>query len=206
MQKIRLVHQDSGKTDYGTPINIIGAARATMGEITLDPATAPYWNKAIRAKKYWHISNVTNRWHQPPRFNPLELSWRVYGKASKVFMNHPYGRGNNLAWIEKVHSEYVKRNVLEACVLTFAEQSTKWGQILTRFPRWFPEKRLAHLGRDGKPNKGGTKGSMVTYIGPNVYEFVLQFSLLGGHVDLPAENYIAELRKRSNFARGWCKA
>lgn len=193
MNATQAIHQSSGKVDFGTPPGILDAARRTMGGIDLDPATAPYWNKIVRAGRYWHVSNTSNRWYAPQRVHPLDRSWRVFGEPSRVWLNHPYGRKRNYAWVEKVIHEYRVGNVAQACVLTWAEQSTQWGAMLRQFPRWIPDWRLAHISRNGKRLKGSVKGSMVTYIGKNIEEFYYAFTVAnGGSVDLPARDVIGE--------------
>lgn len=181
---VQLIHAGGEKVDYGTPAKIVDAARRVMGGIDLDPASAPYWNRRIGARVYWHIETVT-RWYQP-RVHPLDRPWRVDGMPARVWMNHPYGRRENAAWVAKLVDEYERGNVYEACALTFAEQSTSWGQQLRQFPRWIPDKRVAHMDRNYQPISGSVKGSMVTYLGPAWERFALEFSELGGTVDIPA--------------------
>lgn len=187
------IHQSSGKVDFGSPLDVVRAARLTMGGIDLDVASAPYWNKRIKARRYWHIFQI-NRWFQHKK-HPLDRDWvhvdRVTRKrsAARVWMNHPYGRKANYEWVRKVIVEFIRGNVAEACILTWAEQSTKWGKRLRAFPRWIPDKRLAHYDRYGNPIKGSVKGSMVTYIGPNEKWMNFYYTFLrtvGGSVDIPA--------------------
>jgi len=193
-----LVHQASGKVDYGSPTAVVDAARLTMGGIDLDVASAPYWNKRIKARRYWHIYRV-HRWFHHKK-HPLDRDWCNFPDRSpaRIWMNHPYGRKENVDWISKVIEEFYIGNVAEACVLTFAEQSTKWGKILRAFPRWIPDRRLAHYDEHGRPIKGSVKGSMVTYIAPhekwgNFFEtFVM---LLGGSVDIPAEYHFEQVHE-----------
>lgn len=183
-----LIHQASGIVDYGSPPEIVNCARLVMGGIDLDPASAPYYNRMVQAKRYFHLFRV-NRWVDG-RKDPLLISWRnLDGSPSKVWMNHPYGRKENVAWVEKMITEYQKGSVAEACVLTFAEQSTRWGKQLRAFPRWIPDQRLAHYDPQGNRIPGSVKGSMVTYIGPfkkwgTFHETFVSF--LGGSVDIPA--------------------
>lgn len=187
MNAPRLIHQQSGRVDYGTPLDIVMAARLTMGGIDLDPASAPYWNKHIQAKQYWHVSNVSNRWYQPQRKHPLKRRWLVDQEPCTVWMNHPYGAKENLEWVTKLYLEFKRGHVKEACCITWAEQSTRWGKLLREFPRWIPDRRVPHLDIDGQPMAGSTKGSMVTYMGPHVVDFIYYFSRLeiGGSVDIP---------------------
>lgn len=186
------INQDSGKTDYGTPLWLIEAAREFLGEINLDAATQPYWNRRIRAKRIFHTTRA-HRWYQPGlRRSALDVKWDGLETAPvTVWLNPPYGRGVTEKWVRKVVTEYQKGRVSEALVLTFAAEDTSWGQLLCKFPRWKPPKRISHLDRAWEPIKGTTKGSMLTYLGDRLVQFGFHFlEQFGGTVDIPFSEYI----------------
>lgn len=199
MNTIQRIHQTGGKVDYGTPLEIVDAAREVMDGIDLDVASAPYWNRQIKARRYYHVNRST-RWYQPPRVDPLRVPWTVDGtvdgRPARVWMNHPYGYRENWDWVSKLVQEFEAGRVLEAICLTWAEQSTAWGKLLRRFPRWFPEKRIAHLDPETmEPVSGGPKGSMATYLGPKFARFAEVFERrLGGGTDYPSSLIFGQRR------------
>lgn len=167
MNNATLINQSSGSVDYYTPPHIIKAVHKCMGRIDLDPASCAKANETVRAYEYFTKEN-----------NGLSQSW-YRCVSTKVFMNHPFGRGENEKWIKRVIKEYVERGIVEACVLTYACTSEKWFQPLFNYPMCFLYPRTNYLGVDGKPVKGVTKGSVVTYLGDNVTNFVNAFMDLG---------------------------
>lgn len=130
----------------------------------------------------------------------LARPWR----AGTVWMNHPFGssqqpckhyctkteclnRGwhtasyipGNEEWVHKLVSEYARGNFSQATTITFAATSERWARPLLRYPVCFLSPRTNYLDSDGKPVKGVTKGSMVTYLGPDVEAFARAFRALG---------------------------
>ena len=98
MDNHRLINQDSNNVEWYTPPEIIEAARATMGNIDLDPASSCAANKIVKAhvyyKKpkqrtlhYWNGSLPTVVLGASPQ-PALFYNWF----AGTVFMNHPFGR------------------------------------------------------------------------------------------------------------------
>jgi len=77
MTNDQLINQNSGKTEYGTPLEILERASNTMGGIDLDPASSAKFNKFVGAVRY-----------RDKNHDGLKVKW--YGN---VWMNHPYGRG-----------------------------------------------------------------------------------------------------------------
>ena len=161
----KLINQTSGCVEYFTPQPIIEAARYCMGDITLDPASSRIANERVGASIYFDES-----------IDGLSLTW-----AGKVWLNHPFGRKNNPLWINKLVSEFEKGNVKQACCITYACTSEKWFAPLFSRPMCFLQPRTNYILPDGTLKKGVTKGSVVTYFGPDdrVDWFCENFKKLG---------------------------
>lgn len=158
------INATSGCVDYYTPKPIIDAARKTMGSIDLDPASSLAANNVVRATRYFTKDDdgLTKRWD-----------------ATAVYMNHPFGRGLNGLWINKLLSEFKDEHFSQACCITYACTSESWFQPLLDYPQCFLCPRTSYILPDGTPLKGNTKGSVVTYLGPMVGRFSEAFGLLG---------------------------
>lgn len=161
--KAKLINQDSGNTEYYTPVEIVDAARKVMGNIDLDPASSAKANTRVRASRFYMEND-----------NSLTLSWEGY-----VWMNHPFSRLNNKVFIKKLIDEYNKGNTAQACCITFAATSEKWFQPLLQFPQCFLSPRTNYYLPDGSLKRGVTKGSVVTYLGSNTHLFIKYFSAFG---------------------------
>jgi hypothetical protein len=159
----KLINQDSGKVEYYTPSFIVEAARQVMGSIDLDPASSSIANNSIKATRFYTIN-------QPS----LELPW-----IGNIWMNHPFSRKNNYEFINKLLHEVKEGNVKQACCITFAATSEKWFRPLLTFPQCYLFGRTNYILPDGSQKVGVTKGSVVTYIGPNNDKFREVFSKYG---------------------------
>lgn len=172
--KSQLINQTSGKVDYGTDPVIVKAARYAMGGIDLDPASAIWAQQSLAAaglpiKKIYTITD-----------NGLAQPWvTADGKPSRVWLNHPFARGQNQLWIDKLMDEVQCGNVEQACCITYASTSEHWLQPLLSYPVCFLSPRTNYWLPDGTLAKGVTKGSMVTYIGKRVANFAYCFRGLG---------------------------
>lgn len=156
-------HADSGVTEYYTPPVIIEAARRTMGVIDLDPASSLVANRVVRAGVYYD-----------DLADGLVRDW--YGK---VWLNHPFTRGENHKWINKLIAAYLVGDVTEACCITWANIDTDWFKPLLAYPQCFPHGRIHYRQPDGTTKRSAPKGSIITYLGPNVEAFAREFNLIG---------------------------
>ena len=163
MNAATLINQTSGKTEYYTPAPIIEAARRTMGGIDLDPASCEQANQIVKAG---HIFTVAKSGLAQPWFG-------------RVWMNHPFGRSANDAWITKLNISYLTKQVEQACCITFACTSEAWFLPLFAYPMCFLSPRTNYLDARGQIVRGVTKGSVVTYMGPNIQRFLEEFRELG---------------------------
>lgn len=163
MDNAQLINQTSGKVEYYTPQGIIEAARKTMGSIDLDPASSVIANKRVKAQSFFTKED-----------DGLSHAW-----FGNVWMNHPYGRGLNHLWISKLMGEYCASNIAQACCITYACTSEKWFRPLLQFPQCFLYGRTNYILPDGSVKEGNTKGSVVTYLGNNIEQFIVSFQSLG---------------------------
>lgn len=162
MNNATLINQDSGKNEYGTPVDIVERARNTMGRIDLDPASSEFFNKTVEAFHFFDKNSKS-----------LDAIW-----WGNVWMNHPYGKDNSL-WIDKLRNEYENGRVEKALCITWASVGSSWFESLLNYPQCFLKKRVNFIGLDGKPRTSPTKGSAVTYFGPNPNFFQLNFIEIG---------------------------
>lgn len=197
MNNAQLINQSSGEVEIYTPSNIIEAARCTMGEIGLDPASSVAANLRIKANHFFTKEQ-----------DGLSKAWGI-GYPHTVWMNHPFSKGEEVCdpvitgkpckkktcrdrgahclvrvpgndeWINKLLGEYADGNVKQACCITFAATSEGWFRPLLDFPQCYLTPRTNYLLPDGSIYKGVTKGSVVTYLGKNYKEFEAEFSPLG---------------------------
>ena len=158
----QLINQDSGNVEYYTPSWIIEAARTVMDSIDLDPASSDKANEVVKAKTFFSEDG-------------LQKDWR-----GNIWLNHPFNRSENTNWIFKLVHSYDITFVKQACCITYASTSEKWFQPLTDFPQCYFYKRVNYIdGLTMQPKKGVTKGSVVTYLGPNVQRFYTVFKDYG---------------------------
>lgn len=162
MKNHQHINGDSGSDEYYTPQPIIDAARRVMGGIDLDPASSPEANKRVRAARFFTQAD-----------DGLAQPW-----TGRVWMNHPFGRETNRPWIAKIARE-CQGGVSEAICITFAATSEQWFAPLLNRPQCYLAPRTNYYLKDGTLKKGVTKGSVVTYFGPNVGKFAREFSALG---------------------------
>ncbi len=163
MNPAQLINQDSGDTEYYTPVEIVEAARETMGGIKLDPFSSEAANKRIKAEFFYTVEE-----------DGLKQPW-----FGNVWMNHPFSREMNTLCIKKLDFEYKLKKVKQACCITFAATSEKWFQPLMLYPQCFLSPRTNYFLPDGSKKVGVTKGSVVTYFGDDLDAFVANFKSFG---------------------------
>jgi ParB family chromosome partitioning protein len=163
MNNAPLINQTSGDYEYYTPAEIVNAARLAMGSIDLDVASSARANETIKAARYFDEST-----------NGLIQTW-----SGNIWMNHPFSRKNNPLWIDKLVMEYAAGRIRQACCITYACTSEQWFQPLIAFPQCFLSPRTNYYLPDGTQRAGVTKGSVVTYLGDWIEDFVVAFRNLG---------------------------
>lgn len=164
MNSHQLINQDSGNTEWFTPPEIIEAARAVMYKIDLDPASCFEANKIVKADRFYTREE-----------NGLTLPW--YGN---VWLNHPFSRKGNYDWINMLLQWYNVQGFHQSCSICYAATSEEWFRPLLERPQCFLHGRTAYIdSQTMKPQRDVPKGSVVTYLGPNVERFYDIFSKLG---------------------------
>lgn len=166
MTNHQLVNQDSSNTEIYTPPAIIEAARMALGGvIELDPASSAKANETVKAKRYFTKDD-----------DGLSKDW----ECETLWMNHPFSRAGNTAWIEKlVLHWWIGLIKTGACCITYASTSEEWFRPLLAYPQCYLWPRTNYLKPDGSIYRGVTKGSVVTYLGVDVDLFRSAFKNLG---------------------------
>ena len=184
----QLINQDSGNQEYYSPLQVLDLARQVLGTIDLDPASCSTANINVGAKQFYtkEDDGLSKPWHgnvwMNHPFSKGEKSCRAKcGKKKCGYRGHCITQdipGNGI-WTNKLVSEYQLGNVTEAICITFASMSEKWMQPLIPFAQCFPVGRINYVQQNGAILRGVTKGSVITYIGPNEDKFREIFSQLG---------------------------
>jgi DNA N-6-adenine-methyltransferase (Dam) len=157
-----LINQDSGNTEWYTPVEIIEAARKTLGRIDLDPFSCAKANEVVKAT---HIFTKEDDGFSKPWFG-------------KVWCNHPFSRENNKRIAEQVSNQHYG-NDCEIVMITFAATSESWFKPLLHHPQCYLHGRTNYYDQNGNKVKGVTKGSVITYLGKDVKAFYEAFKHLG---------------------------
>lgn len=164
MNAATLINQTSGDVEYYTDPRILEAARRVMGGIELDPASCYAANENVKADRIFTIAD-----------DGLKQEWR----ARTVWLNWPFGRVQNPLWVRKLNDEWARCNYQQLCCITYACTSELWFQPLLRRLQCFLSPRTNYYLPDGTIKKGVTKGSVVTYLGPNETAFRQHFKAFG---------------------------
>jgi len=166
MTSAQLINQTSSEVEWFTPMPIIEAAIECMGFIHLDPASCKRANIMIVGANRFLTKLDDGLSHQ----------WN----ALTVWLNHPFGRKSTPLWIEHLLNDYDDGRFKQACTITYASTSEEWFRPLLKFPQCFLHGRTNYISEATlKPVRGASKGSVVTYLGPNGRKFRQAFSKLG---------------------------
>lgn len=164
MDSHQLINQTTGNQEWGTPKEIVEAARRTMGSIDLDPATCAEANNTVMATCAFTKND-----------NGLDHPW-----FGNVWLNWPFGRKENPLWVYKLYQEWALGNAEQICCICYASTSETWFKLLKMFPICYLDGRTNYIDLNtGKQAKGVSKGSCVTYLGHNLSGFEEHFSPLG---------------------------
>ena len=149
----------SASVEWYTPRNVVEAARATMGGITLDPASCKAANAFVQAAFYFS-----------PEFEQdgLERTW-----GGRVFLNPPYGldddhKSNQGVWTASAVERWRTGEIEQAIILVNAATDTAWFWPLWEFPVCLVRGRLRFwrpwVGVDGA--KSPTHANALVYLPP----------------------------------------
>ena len=156
------VAYNSGNNEWYTPYTIIQAARETMGNIDLDPASCEIANETVKADKYYTYED-----------NGLQQEW--YGN---VWLNPPYASDMIGKFVDKTVSE--RRNYNQAIVLVNNATETGWFLKLVSVASaiCFPYSRVKYYMPDGKTG-APLQGQAIIYIGNDPDIFSEEFESIG---------------------------
>lgn len=154
---------NSGDNEWYTPEPYITAARATLGEIDLDPASTKDANSVVQATRFYTAEQdgLTRKWH------------------GRVWLNPPYAAPLIGPFMEKLRTSYTTGDITAAISLTNNATETAWfGDAAdaasalclprSRVKFWHPRKQAVPL-----------QGQAVLYFGPEPKVFVKHFAPLG---------------------------
>ena len=159
----QLINQNSGNVEWYTPSAIVEAARQTVSAIDLDPASSEIANQTVQATQFYTSAD-----------NGLMQPW-----LGRVWLNHPFGRKGNAAWIGKLVAEYERGNVTAACCITYASTSEAWYRPLLAYPMCFLHGRTKFIDPTNRRRNSPSKGCTVAYLGNDVGAFTQAFAQLG---------------------------
>lgn len=170
--QVLISHQSN---EWYTPPEVIDLVRAVLGQIDLDPASAPYPQHYIGAGTFWTKND-----------DGLSKEW-----FGRVFCNPPYGKtggkSNQDVWAQKLTAEYEKGNVTEALLLVNTTHGYSWYEnIYTKRPVCFVRRRMSFLNENGLTVGQAKRGQTIVYFGKNIEKFRIIFSK-AGRVLLPEE-------------------
>jgi phage N-6-adenine-methyltransferase len=163
------VANNSGDNEWYTPEIYINAARETLGEIDLDPASNPTANEIVKAKTFYTAED-----------SGLEKEW-----VGNVWMNPPYESRLIGSFIEKLLVHYVKEQIPQAIVLVNNATETQWFQLIAEAARasCFPKGRVKfwHPRKEAVP----LQGQSILYLGQNKERFIQNFHQFGVCWEVP---------------------
>lgn len=165
------VTNNSGNNEWYTPVDFIEAARLTLGDIDLDPATSIEANTVVRASNFYTIDD-----------DGLSQWWE-----GKVWLNPPYSSDLVSRFISKLVDHYQAGDVTEAIVLVNNATETQWFQFLASQAEaiCFPAKRIRFWSPNGG-NGSPLQGQALLYLGHNSQNFIDNFQYFGLLVSVAA--------------------
>jgi ParB family chromosome partitioning protein len=158
------VGNNSGEHEWYTPPEFVDAARAVLGAIDVDPASAERAQETVRAGTYYTKED-----------DGLSRPW-----AGRLWLNPPYEKKLVDAFTEKLVNHYRAGDVTEAVVLVNNATDTEWFCRLAAAASaaCFPSRRIKFLrpeGEDGAP----LQGQALLYLGGDVGAFRAAFGKFG---------------------------
>jgi phage N-6-adenine-methyltransferase len=154
----------TGENEWYTPPQYIEAARACLGSIDLDPATAATAQKTIRAARFFTRDD-----------DGLKQEWH-----GRIWLNPPYSQPDIARFIDKLLIEVNAGRATEAILLTHNYTDTGWfhaaaGQCAALC---FTRGRIRFVGASGEI-AAPTQGQAFFYFGPGLDRFRASFGSFG---------------------------
>lgn len=164
-QQVKKPHvaQNSGNNEWYTPAEYIEAARKTMGNIDLDPASSDIANKTVGASEYYTIET-----------DGLKQNW-----FGNVWLNPPYSTDKIGAFVNKLIEELP--NIDSAVLLVNNATETIWFSRIVEVASavCFPKGRVKFVDINGNSSGAPLQGQAVLYIGEEVNKFIDSFAHFG---------------------------
>ena len=147
--------------EWYTPPAIIERARAVLGAIDLDPASADVPQQWIRAETYYTATT------------PLQAPY-----AGRVWLNPPFD--DVPAWVGRLEREHTHGAVTAALLLVNSAPGYVWYEELwRRWPVVCLRERLRFVQASGIPGGQAKKAQTIAYLGQDVRRFIDGFHDLG---------------------------
>ncbi|SUS08412.1 hypothetical protein DF3PB_670003 [uncultured Defluviicoccus sp.] len=154
----------TGENEWYTPAPYVEAARACLGSIDLDPATAPAAQETIRAARFFTRDDdgLKHEWH------------------GRIWLNPPYAQPDIARFIVKLLAEIAAGRATEAILLTHNYTDTAWfhaaaGQCAALC---FTRGRIRFVGPSGEI-AAPTQGQAFFYFGAGRDRFRSSFASFG---------------------------
>jgi len=154
----------TGENEWYTPAPYVEAARACLGSIDLDPATAPAAQETIRAARFFTRDDdgLKHEWH------------------GRIWLNPPYAQPDIARFIVKLLAEIAAGRATEAILLTHNYTDTAWfhaaaGQCAALC---FTRGRIRFVGASGEI-AAPTQGQAFFYFGRGIERFRETFGGFG---------------------------
>lgn len=165
---------DGDTDDSYTPKNVITAARSALGVIDLDPASSLFAQRTVQALQWCGRDHPDE-----DRRDGLAISW-----AGRVWCNPPFSGGNLLRFTEKLIAAYHAGDVTAACLITRADVSTRYSQLLRvhATASCWPCKRINFkqpYRRSGVGEGSPNFTTIIWYLGRSPGRFVTAFASIG---------------------------
>jgi phage N-6-adenine-methyltransferase len=154
---------NTGINEWYTPSNIIEAARSTMGNIDLDPASSKEANETVKATVFYTEET-----------NGLDKPW-----SGNVWMNPPYAQPAMTDFAEKLIEELP--NINQACVIVNNATETVWFTNLSAKAAaiCLVVGRVKFVSPNKNKKSAPLQGQIILYFGNDVEKFAENFKIFG---------------------------